>query len=219
MFVTDRRGLPKDARLLKSNSNSILRLSWPRRVFLRDASSPANLGKFASPAPYIYLLFTSTSKYWVTRSITALKGKLAQYSIIQNEDLDYADYCTFWEEALDDFLPAGGLQRWGTMLFKELTRSSPDPELDTRTSAKRECVRLSREIEGLGHVVAGLARNVFNIDPFDKDRLTLRAQKIDRTASMLSNIIDELIILHDSGLNHLAEYERDGMLNYQDFRM
>ncbi len=102
----------------------------------------------------------------------------------------YADHCAFWEEALDRFLPSEGLRKWGASLFIELSRSSPDPELDPRTTAKRECTRLSQEINVLDHIVTRLERNMFDVDPFSRAGLTSRAQKLNRMVSMLGNIID-----------------------------
>ncbi len=143
-----------------------------------------------------------------------------QYETVTSEELNanktsYADYCAFWEEALGHFLPPEGLRKWGALLFVELSRSNPDPELDPRTTAKRECTRLSWEISVLDHIVTRLERNVFDVDPFARAGLTSRAQKLNRTVSLLGNIIDELLILHDNGLDLLLESEKDGMLNYQ----
>ncbi len=167
--------------------------------------------------------FISSSKYWVTRSLSSLKKELERYKIITNNtDADtatFSDCCAFWEDALSLFFPAGdfleGLRRWGAALFAELTRSTPDPEMDSRTTAKRECIRLSREIDKAGHIVARLARIAFDIDPLARARLVARGQILERKVSLLSNVISELTLLHDSGLDVLVETEHDRILNYQ----
>ena len=127
----------------------------------------------------------------------------------------YARYCTFWEEVLDALLPTGGLQDWGASLYVELTRHSPAPELDPRTTAKRECERLACEVEKLAVTMAELSNTAAIVD---YSTLGQRSYKLSRTADLMSNIIDELIILHNEGLIALVEAEKEHILNYQIFR-
>ena len=47
--------------------------------------------------------------------------------------------------------------------------------------------------------------------------LSQRSYKLRRTADLMSNIVDELLILHDSDLKVLVETEQEHMLNYQIF--
>lgn len=130
----------------------------------------------------------------------------------------YLGYCVFWEDVLKVLLPAGGLREWGKMLFIEPTRLVPDPEMDPRTTAKKECLRLSHELEGLKCVTGELSKSAFHIDPYAHVGLDIRAHKLDRVVDIMGNIIDELIVLHNSGLDGLLDAEREGSLNYQIFR-
>lgn len=122
--------------------------------------------------------------------------------------------CAFWEDVFEHLLPTGGLREWGASLFVELTRAVPHPELDPRTTAKRECARLFHEIELLKRAVNSLAIIRGGAE------LMRRAEKLKRTAQLCDNIIDELLILHnsESGPGELVEAEQDGILNYQIYR-
>lgn len=125
----------------------------------------------------------------------------------------YAGYCTLWEDILAIILPPGGLKDWGASLFVELTRNSPAPELDPRTTAKRECIRLAHEIVQLTRAMSELSDGASRLDY----KLSQRSYKLSRTADLMSNIVDELLLLHDSGLEGLVETEQEHMLNYQIF--
>ncbi len=90
-----------------------------------------------------------------------------------------------------------------------------DPEMDPTTTAKQECVRLARSIQRLESITTGWEREAFKVDPFGDSGIALQAQKLSRKASLLCNVLDELILLHDSSFDLLVDSERDRILNYQ----
>ncbi len=171
-------------------------------------------------------LFISSSKYWVTRSLSLLKEKIQKYKTTlamtrTQISIAFLDCCAFWEDALSIILPVGdfleGLRTWGAALFTELTRVHPRSGNGFKNNGEEGMQSSLSRNRYMGQIAAGLREIAFDIDPFANDHLGFAArQKLERKVSLLCNVIGELALLHDRWVGCASvEAEHDRMLNYQ----